>query len=910
MRRRLADGLKIAILAAAYIGTGQLALLLAAVGGFAAPVWPPTGIALAALLVFGRRLWPGIAIGALVVNLVAGAGPLVAAAIAIGNTLEAIAGAWALGRLTDFRRSLDRLRDVMAFVGLAAVASPIISATIGVTTLELAGIVAPGMYLRIWTVWWWGDFAGALLVAPLLFTWSVPSAPLIANRSRRTEIGLLVLSLFLVGGGVFYGLFPGTLESFQWPFLVFPLLMWAALRFGPRAAASANVLIGGIALSATAAGQGPFVGFGLADSLLHLQAFLSSFTFASLALAAVAMERARELARTKDANRYLGAILEAAPDAVVTMDDQGVIREFNSSAERLFGIRRAAALGTEIAAHLAPWQQAPSLGERMTLTARRADGREFPAEVIVIRIPVTGAPLFTGFIRDLSTERAAQAALLQSQEELEASVVARTTELRALNVDLARREDQLRKAQALARIGSFTLDPATGELRCSEQLYRLYGKQPGSQFSRDDLLDVMVPEDREEMRSLVERGGLVRGQPFRFDARIERPEAAPRTLRYELTADFDAAREVSQLIGTCVDLTEQRRTESLPARLAAIVESSTDAIVSETFAEGIDTWNRGAETVYGYSAEEMIGQPVELLVPVELRPERERLLERVRRGERLRALETVRQRKDGSRFDAWVSMSPILNVAGRVIGVSTISRDISDRKAIETAMQASLREKDVLLREIHHRVKNNLQVIASLLHLQSARMTSDEVRRAFDESDDRIQSMALVHQLLYTSRRLASIDFGRYLANLVERLGRSFGVEPDQIEFHISAADIRLDVDSAILLGLMVNELVSNALKHAFPGDRSGRVDISLRRADDGGLALTVEDDGIGLPAATRLDTSRSLGLQIVHTLASQLHGTVEVGRTHGTKISITMPPRNSETDSANHAAVTSRVAS
>ena len=892
MKPRLAYGLKLAALAVAYIVAGQLALLLAAVGGFAAPVWPPTGIALAAILVLGRRFWPAIALGSLVVNLLAGGGPVTAAVIAAGNTLEAVAGAWALRRLTDFRRSLDRLRDVMAFVGLAAVASPVISATIGVTSLQLSGIVAPAMYLRIWTVWWWGDFTGALLVAPLLFTWNTPSARLISNGSRHLEGGILVASLILVAGGVFYGLFPEAMETFQRPFFVLPLLMWAALRFGPRAAARANVLIAAIALSATAAGLGPFVRPELADSLLYLQASLSTFSFASLCLGAIAMERARDLALTRDANRSRGAILEAAPDAIVTMDGRGVIREFNSSAERLFGLRRAAALGTEMAALLAPlpdpgergegsgrplpWGDS-SLGQRVTRSALRSDGREFPAEVIVIRVPIAGPPLYTCFVRDVSTEKAAQ--------------------------------EVLRKAQALAGIGSFTLDPASGELRCSEELYRIYGKDPASAFSRDDLLDLMVPQDREQMRSLVERGGMVRGRPFRFDARVERPDAPPRTLRYEVTADFDAAGEVSQLIGTCVDLTAQRKTESLRARLATIVESSTDAIISELFEEGIDTWNRGAETMYGYSAEEMIGQPMQVLIPVELRAERERFVERVRRGERLRAIETVRRRKDGSRFDAWVSLSPILDSSGGVIGLSTISRDISDRKSIETAMQVSLREKDVLLREIHHRVKNNLQMIASLLHLQSARMTSDEVRRAFDESEDRIQSMALVHQLLYKSRQLASIDFSSYLSSLVDRLAQSFGVARDRIEFDVSAGDTRLDIDTAILLGLMVNELVSNALKHAFPGDRPGRVDVSLSRADDGELVLTVADDGIGLPPATRLDTARSLGLQIVDTLAAQLYGVVTVDRARGTSIRITIPPRNSDTDSATHAAMTSRAA-
>jgi len=209
------------------------------------------------------------------------------------------------------------------------------------------------------------------------------------------------------------------------------------------------------------------------------------------------------------------------------------------------------------------------------------------------------------------------------------------------------------------------------------------------------------------------------------------------------------------------------------------------------------------------------------------------------------------------------------------------------RKRAEVQVRASLDEKEVLLKEIHHRVKNNLQVISSLLNLQSNVVEDKEVEEMFKESRDRVRSMALTHEQLYRSDDLAGVDFGRYIRDLGNALFRSYGVDPDAVRLTVEAEDVSLALDTAIPCGLMVNELVSNCLKHAFPEGGGGEILIRLTSGDDGRYTLTVGDNGVGFPEDTDHHSSPTLGLQLVNSLADQLGGTMELDRSEGTEFRI-----------------------
>jgi signal transduction histidine kinase len=289
---------QVATVAVVYVLAARAGLTLDAVSGFASLVWAPTGIALAAVLLAGGRIWPGVFIGALVANVITGAPILAALGIAAGNTLEALAGAYALRRVPGFRLRLESLRDVFALIVLAALLSTMISATLGVTSLYFAGLTPHANVAETWRTWWIGDAIGALLVAPLILVWTAPPrAPFLTRRLGEVAVlvfGLFVASLIVLTLSVSWG--GGPLSH---AYVFFPLLMWAAIRFGQRGATTATVLVSAVAIAGTVFGRGPFIEPTLHASLLALQTFMgiTGATFLVLGASISEHERSREQLR-------------------------------------------------------------------------------------------------------------------------------------------------------------------------------------------------------------------------------------------------------------------------------------------------------------------------------------------------------------------------------------------------------------------------------------------------------------------------------------------------------------------------------------------------------------------------------------------------------------------------------------
>ena len=215
-------------------------------------------------------------------------------------------------------------------------------------------------------------------------------------------------------------------------------------------------------------------------------------------------------------------------------------------------------------------------------------------------------------------------------------------------------------------------------------------------------------------------------------------------------------------------------------------------------------------------------------------------------------------------------------------------QNITERKLAEGQIKASLQEKEVLLKEIHHRVKNNLQVISSLLDLQSSYIADEVVKEMFQESRRRVRSMALVHEQLYQSADLARIEFADYVDDLVGYLGRVYGNMARGVMIEADISRVALSVETAVPLGLIINELVSNAYKHAFPDGRSGQIHIGLQIRGDNQFCLSVQDNGIGFPADINFRRSPSLGLTIIMTLVDQLRGQIELISNIGTHFELT----------------------
>ncbi len=328
---------------AIYFLAGKLALKLALIHPSASAVWPSTGIALAAALILGYRVWPAIFAGAFVVNITTAGSIATSLGIATGNTLEAIAGAWLVNRFAGGRNAFNRPPDAFRFVLLASLASTTISATIGVSSLALGGYAEWSAYSAVWLTWWLGDAVGALVIAPLLVLWSVN--PRLGWSGRwATEASLLFASLLLVGFVVFGGILPYGHENYPLTFLVIPPLLWAAFRFGPREAATASFLLSAVATYGTLRESGPFARESANQTLLLLQAYMGTFAATAIGLAAVVQER-----RRADQERsYLADIVDSSSEAIIGLTLQGTITAWNLGAERVFGYRASEMHGQNV----------------------------------------------------------------------------------------------------------------------------------------------------------------------------------------------------------------------------------------------------------------------------------------------------------------------------------------------------------------------------------------------------------------------------------------------------------------------------------------------------------------------------------------------------------------------------------
>jgi diguanylate cyclase (GGDEF)-like protein/PAS domain S-box-containing protein len=571
--------------AAVYVAAAKFGFTMAFSADQVTLVWPPTGLSLAALLFFGRRACPGIFLGAFIANVTTHEPLAVAAAIAAGNTLEAVVAAQLLNRFTGMTDSLERLRHALGLVGFGALLSTIVSATIGVTSLCAGGVQSWASFGSLWWTWWLGDATGSLLVTPLLMTWR--AWPRLRRERRMLEAAITIVCMAAAAVGVFGGKLPAGAAHYPLEFVVFPFVIWAALRFGVLGASVANAVLAGIAIWGTLKGIGPYASGDAEERLMLLQVFMGMVSgtglllgaavsesraaarrqraeheitqaLASAANAEVAMRRVLETVCTvldwniglvwyvdRDANclrcadfvargpleceeferisrtraigpgtwlpgrvweqrtplwvpdlasegrpshpnappelraafafpitvgsealgvveffsrsvrrvdaellqmlasvgaelgQYLArrrvereilesearkaGMLEAAFDCIVTVDHDGRIVEFNPAAERTFGYSRDQALGQHMADLIIPegfrddyrrglaryleTGSSSIVGHRLEIMATRADGREFPAELSIAIVPSAGRPMFTGFLRDITSQK-------------------------------------------------------------------------------------------------------------------------------------------------------------------------------------------------------------------------------------------------------------------------------------------------------------------------------------------------------------------------------------------------------------------------------------------------------------------------------------------------------------------------
>jgi PAS domain S-box-containing protein len=415
-------------------------------------------------------------------------------------------------------------------------------------------------------------------------------------------------------------------------------------------------------------------------------------------------------------------------------------------------------------------------------------------------------------------------------------------------------------------------------------------------YTRDEMKDLNVielyqnPEDRRRFQEEIEEKGSVRDYEVKFKKKDGTEMDCLVTSSLRRAEDGS----ISGYQGIIRDITEQKRSEEALRRSKEFIETALNSMNDAVSIINVNDFtivgvNRVFLDQLGLTEDEVMGKPCFEIThhrhdpcgsPDDVCP----LMETLRTGKHA-VEEHVHYQKDGRKVFVEVSTSPIKE-GGKVVQVVHVARDVTARKKAEEQIRASLREKEVLLKEIHHRVKNNMQVISSLLKLQSRYATDERHLAMFRESQNQIKSMVLVHELLYQSKDLANIDFKEYLKDVVNGLIRSFGVDKERIAFNVDVEGVSLSIDSAVPCGLIINELISNSIKYAFPDGRKGEIRIGLH-LDGEKFVLTYSDNGIGLPGDIDFKNTETLGMRLIKALVDELDGEIEVERTEGTTFKI-----------------------
>lgn len=393
-------------------------------------------------------------------------------------------------------------------------------------------------------------------------------------------------------------------------------------------------------------------------------------------------------------------------------------------------------------------------------------------------------------------------------------------------------------------------------------------------------LDYVHPEDRERNNRLF--GPLIerKKEYCRHEVRYLTKDGSYRWIEVFARLVVDAENRTIGTAGTLNDITQRKQAEQALQKQRVAIEAAVDGVAMVDEAGCFTYLNQTHVEMHGYHhPSELLGKTWKgFFSEKELERSRQEALPELARTGKWRGTVTA-IRRDGSTFAQEISLT---HIEGG--GLVCVCRDITDRIAAEQFILNSLQEKEVMLKEIHHRVKNNMQIVSSLLNLQLDHLQDENARSMFIESQNRIASMALVHEKLYQSTDLARIDFTDYISDLTENLASMLGARARAITFQLKSADVLLGIDTAIPCGLIINELVTNAYKHGFPQGGPGQVALSFERLADGRLRLEVADTGRGIAAEIDLQKTRSLGMQLVNTLVRQLHGTIEVKRENGTR--------------------------
>jgi PAS domain S-box-containing protein len=644
---------------------------------------------------------------------------------------------------------------------------------------------------------------------------------------------------------------------------------------------------------------------------------------------------ASEQARAAMAER-VSLLMRNANDIILLLDERWRVAEANDQALRAYGYSEVEIRGLPMRDLYAPEGQArfdadsrqvdAGQGVMVETVHRRRDGTSFPVESSVHRVVIEGRALHQAIVRDVSVRKAHEleierldrlyvtlsevnqailrAGSMPNLFEAIVKVAVESGRFHSAWIGMRRQEgtdlECVARYAAASGVGFLPPDP-TQSCRLAAEALRSGSPSLGSCpcWESGSKADPNGTASGESCR------GACAAVPFGVEDRVcgllavctsnrERFSVGEMRLLGELALD------ISHALHRLREQELRRQTEEALRLSEERLRLATEAAQMGTWDRDVQTgrlhWSPQQERLMGYEPGTFPGTAevfLELLDPGS-REAHAAAQTRARAGDGVFAAELRFRCRDGRERWGLVRGRTYFDAAGRPERIVGIDLDITERKRTEEALRTLVAEQAALLKEVHHRVKNNLQVVASLLSLQARRVRNPVVLGALRDTQDRIRSMALLHETLYRKGEAAQVDCAAYLGRLCTHLSQAFSLPTDRVRLEPSLATVALGIDEAIPCGLIVNELVSNALKHAFPGERHGRVGVRLEIQPGERLALTVADDGVGLPAGFDLGSTSTLGLELVRGLTRQVGGSIEVLSPPGTTVRIVFPFRPS----------------
>lgn len=450
--------------------------------------------------------------------------------------------------------------------------------------------------------------------------------------------------------------------------------------------------------------------------------------------------------------------------------------------------------------------------------------------------------------------------------------------------ELLENYDLLETMAEIGKIGAWKVDIESNAALWTRELFSIMEMDSPTPLTLEEILDFELPSYRpihqKAMDDLMERG-----IPFDIEVESLTCKGNHRWLRIIGKGMYDAEGKLTHRIGITQDITERKLLEHKAIeelkKYQTLFETIRDAIlVIEEESGSILDVNHGAETLYGYPKEALCSMQC-----TDLCTEPETFHSALRKRTAFIPLQW-QKKKDGSVFPGELTLAP-LNLQNRSMCIVVV-RDISARMAAEERIRSLLREKELYLKEVHHRIKNHLQTLSSLFSLQSMSTDSPHVKKALAEAMHRIRSLGILYEKLYQQKEVHSLSLREYLSALVEDLLSTFPKEVE-LEVNMNIPPLQMEIKPLSVIGILVTEFLTNSLKYAFFGKSQGLISICMEEKP-GQLLLVLEDDGVGIPPSINVDEPSTFGLQLIHALVSQLEGSLRILTSPGTRLEIVIP--------------------